>query len=115
MPTKAKLEDENKTLNERISLLEEEKKAWIARELRAVEHQERLEDNYKQVIAQKELMLALRAAVLTYERISDTVSKEQVSNLVDLCKIYECLPEGLIEALVELKENTKELEEKLEI
>jgi hypothetical protein len=32
-----------------------------------------------------------------------------------LCKIYECLPEGLIEALVELEENTKELEEKLEI
>jgi ATP-dependent helicase/DNAse subunit B len=87
----------------------------MARELILKKEGARLEDDYRQVIAQRELVFELKAADLTCQRILHTVPKEQLSNLVDLCKIYECLPEGLIEALVELEENTKELEEKLEI
>ena len=112
MPTKAKLEDENKTLSERVSLLEEEKKAWIARELKAIEHQERIEDDFKQIVAQKDVILQLRGAILVYERIIDRVPKENLSRLISVCKAYECGPEGLKTELEELRRITEELEKK---
>jgi len=115
VPTKAELKDENERLKDRVSELEGDGSTWVARELLLKEKIAQLEDNYKQVIAQKELVLELREAVLIYQRISDTVPKELLSSLIDLCRVYECSPEGLAWELVELEGITKELEEKLEI